>query len=76
MRTEISAKFRREGITAELHQQRRAGRSWWTDAQARFGLSLSVGLTGPGEGAADAGRGRRAGGQPFRRDRLQRSQRP
>ena len=42
MRTEISAKFRREGITAELAAAGLELRSWWTDAQARFGLSLSV----------------------------------
>jgi L-histidine N-alpha-methyltransferase len=42
MRTEISAKFRREGITAELATAGLELRSWWTDAQARFGLSLSV----------------------------------
>jgi L-histidine Nalpha-methyltransferase len=42
MRTEISAKFRREGITAELAAAGLKLRSWWTDPQARFGLSLSV----------------------------------
>ncbi len=42
MRTEISAKFRREGITAELAAAGLQLRSWWTDVQARFGLSLSV----------------------------------
>ena len=42
MRTEISAKFRRDGITAELAAAGLELRSWWTDSQARFGLSLSV----------------------------------
>jgi L-histidine Nalpha-methyltransferase len=42
MRTEISAKFRREGIAAELAAGGFDLRSWWTDQQARFGLSLSV----------------------------------
>jgi L-histidine N-alpha-methyltransferase len=42
MRTEISAKFRREGVAAELAAAGLELRSWWTDAQARFGLSLSV----------------------------------
>ena len=42
MRTEISAKFRREGVAAELADAGLELRSWWTDAQARFGLSLSV----------------------------------
>jgi L-histidine N-alpha-methyltransferase len=42
MRTEVSAKFRREGITAELAAAGFALRSWWTDAAAQFGLSLSV----------------------------------
>jgi len=42
MRTEISAKFRREGVAAELAGAGLELRSWWTDAQARFGLSLSV----------------------------------
>ncbi len=42
MRTEISAKFRREGITAELENARMDLRSWWTDSQGRYALSLSV----------------------------------
>jgi len=42
MRTEISAKFRRSGVTAELAAAGLTLRSWWTDPQARFGLSLSV----------------------------------
>jgi L-histidine N-alpha-methyltransferase len=42
MRTEISAKFRRSGVAAELAAAGLELRSWWTDARARFGLSLSV----------------------------------
>jgi L-histidine N-alpha-methyltransferase len=41
MRTEVSAKFRREGIEAELAAAGLALRSWWTDPQGLFGLSLS-----------------------------------
>jgi L-histidine Nalpha-methyltransferase len=42
MRTEVSAKFREEGVRAELHAAGLALRSWWTDDNGRFGLSLSV----------------------------------
>jgi L-histidine Nalpha-methyltransferase len=42
MRTEVSAKFRRAGIQAELAAAGLAMRSWWTDQAGRFGLSLSV----------------------------------
>jgi len=42
MRTEISAKFRREGVAAELAAAGFAMRSWWTDPADQFGLSLSV----------------------------------
>ena len=42
MRTEVSAKFRRAGIEAELAAAGLAMRAWWTDAGERFGLSLSV----------------------------------
>ena len=42
MRTEVSAKFRREGVTAELAAAGFTMTSWWTDAAAQFGLSLSV----------------------------------
>ncbi len=41
LRTEISAKFRRDGITAELAAAGLAMRHWWTDSGNRFGLSLS-----------------------------------
>jgi L-histidine N-alpha-methyltransferase len=42
MRTEVSAKFRRERVAAELAAAGLAMRSWWTDEENRFGLSLSV----------------------------------
>jgi L-histidine N-alpha-methyltransferase len=42
MRTEISAKFRRGGVARELAAAGLDLRSWWTDSQARFGVSLSV----------------------------------
>jgi L-histidine Nalpha-methyltransferase len=42
MRTEVSAKFRRPGVAAELAAAGFAMRSWWTDAADQFGLSLSV----------------------------------
>jgi L-histidine N-alpha-methyltransferase len=42
MRTEVSAKFRRGGVEAELAEAGFALRSWWTDPGAQFGLSLSV----------------------------------
>jgi L-histidine N-alpha-methyltransferase len=42
MRTEVSAKFRRAGVEAELAAAGFTLRSWWTDAAGQFGLSLSV----------------------------------
>ena len=42
MQTEVSAKFRRAGIAAELTAAGFALRSWWTDDDGLFGLSLSV----------------------------------
>ncbi len=42
MRTEISAKFRRDGVAAELASAGFGVRRWWTDARGRFGLSLAV----------------------------------
>jgi L-histidine N-alpha-methyltransferase len=42
MRTEVSAKFRRDGVQAELAAAGLDMRSWWTDPGGRFGLSLSV----------------------------------
>jgi L-histidine Nalpha-methyltransferase len=42
LRTEISAKFRRAGITDELAAAGFALRHWWTDPDQLFGVSLSV----------------------------------
>ncbi|PYC80833.1 L-histidine N(alpha)-methyltransferase [Streptomyces tateyamensis] len=41
LRTEISAKFRREGVAAELAAAGFALHEWWTDSEGRFGLSLA-----------------------------------
>jgi L-histidine Nalpha-methyltransferase len=38
--TEISAKFERPGITAELDNAGFTNATWWTDTKARFALSL------------------------------------
>jgi L-histidine N-alpha-methyltransferase len=42
LRTEISAKFRREGVERELAAAGFRLAHWWTDAAGRFGLSLAV----------------------------------
>lgn len=42
MLTEVSCKFRAEGIAAELAAAGLRRTHWWTDAAADFGLSLSV----------------------------------
>jgi dimethylhistidine N-methyltransferase/ergothioneine biosynthesis protein EgtC len=41
MRTEVSAKFRRERVEAELADAGFALRRWWTDPAARFAVSLA-----------------------------------
>ncbi|MBV8951298.1 MAG: L-histidine N(alpha)-methyltransferase, partial [Actinobacteria bacterium] len=41
MRTEISAKFRRDRVEAELADAGLELRHWWTDAGGDFALSLS-----------------------------------
>ncbi|MGV9454884.1 L-histidine N(alpha)-methyltransferase [Streptomyces sp. NPDC003635] len=40
--TEISAKFRKEGVRAELSAAGLELTHWWTDEEGRFALSLSV----------------------------------
>jgi L-histidine N-alpha-methyltransferase len=40
IRTEISAKFRREGLREEMAQAGFVERQWWTDSKDRFALSL------------------------------------
>ncbi|WDO04649.1 L-histidine N(alpha)-methyltransferase [Streptomyces murinus] len=42
LRTEVSAKFREEGVSRELAAAGLELTHWWTDAQDRFALSLSV----------------------------------
>ncbi|MFE9774818.1 L-histidine N(alpha)-methyltransferase [Streptomyces sp. NPDC005931] len=42
LRTEVSAKFRKEGVRAELSAAGLEMTRWWTDAEGRFALSLSV----------------------------------
>ncbi|MFJ6216019.1 L-histidine N(alpha)-methyltransferase [Streptomyces sp. NPDC092296] len=42
LRTEMSAKFRRRGVAAELAAAGLALAHWWTDPEERFGLSLAV----------------------------------
>ncbi len=42
LRTEVSAKFRREGLAAELADAGFAPDHWWTDPQDRFALSLAT----------------------------------
>jgi L-histidine N-alpha-methyltransferase len=42
LRTEISAKFRREGVARELATAGLDLREWWTDPAGDFALSLSV----------------------------------
>ncbi|GAA4326455.1 L-histidine N(alpha)-methyltransferase [Streptomyces venetus] len=42
MRTEVSAKFRQEGVRAELFASGLELAHWWTDGAGRFALSLSV----------------------------------
>jgi L-histidine Nalpha-methyltransferase len=41
MRTEVSAKFRREGVGTELATAGLELTHWWTDREGRFALSLS-----------------------------------
>ncbi|MGY1663542.1 L-histidine N(alpha)-methyltransferase [Geodermatophilus sp. SYSU D00705] len=42
LRTEVSAKFRRDGVEAELAAAGLALTHWWTDPDGDFALSLSV----------------------------------
>ncbi|WP_129305367.1 L-histidine N(alpha)-methyltransferase [Streptomyces sp. L2] len=42
LRTEVSAKFRRDGVTGELAAAGMELTHWWTDKAGRFALSLSV----------------------------------
>ena len=40
LHTEISAKFHRHGVEAELDKAGFTSAAWWTDSEARFALSL------------------------------------
>ncbi|MFR9787529.1 L-histidine N(alpha)-methyltransferase [Streptomyces sp. MB22_4] len=42
LRTEVSAKFRKDGVSRELAAAELELTHWWTDTQDRFALSLSV----------------------------------
>ncbi|MET7396133.1 L-histidine N(alpha)-methyltransferase [Dactylosporangium sp. NPDC005572] len=42
MRTEVSAKFRPEGLRQELAEAGFSLRHWWTDDAARFGVALAT----------------------------------
>ncbi|WP_281153980.1 L-histidine N(alpha)-methyltransferase [Streptomyces sp. HYC2] len=42
LRTEVSAKFRKDGVSAELDAAGLGLERWWTDGEERFALSLSV----------------------------------
>lgn len=54
VRTEISAKFRRRGVRDELAAAGFALERWWTDQQARFGVSLARAI-GTDAGESDGG---------------------
>ena len=47
LRTEISAKFRRERVADELAAAGLELRSWWTDPAGDFALSLAVPIDQP-----------------------------
>ncbi|GAA2299840.1 L-histidine N(alpha)-methyltransferase [Streptomyces kunmingensis] len=42
LRTEVSAKFRREGVQSELAAAGLELTQWWTDSEGRFAVSLST----------------------------------
>ena len=42
MLTEVSCKFRPDGVAAELAEAGLRRTRWWTDAAGDFGLSLAV----------------------------------
>jgi L-histidine N-alpha-methyltransferase len=56
MRTEVSAKFRRTGVAAELAAAGLSMTSWWSDPGGDFGVSLAV----PAHDSRGAGRSPRA----------------
>jgi L-histidine N-alpha-methyltransferase len=42
IRTEVSAKFRREGVEKELAEAGFSLEQWWTDPEGRFAVSLAA----------------------------------
>ncbi|MFD0366669.1 L-histidine N(alpha)-methyltransferase [Streptomyces sp. NPDC059071] len=48
LRTEVSAKFRQEGVRAELAEAGFTLSHWWTDEKGRFALSLATADRAPG----------------------------
>lgn len=52
MRTEISAKFRRAGVAADLAAAGHRLEHWWSDPAGDFALSLSVPVPGGVKGPA------------------------
>ncbi|GIF08150.1 L-histidine N(alpha)-methyltransferase [Actinoplanes siamensis] len=50
IRTEISAKFRRDGLDAELSAAGFALRHWWSDPRGWFGVALAQAVTSDGTG--------------------------
>jgi L-histidine N-alpha-methyltransferase len=42
LRTEVSAKFREEGVRGEMAAAGLEMTHWWTDQEGRFALSLSM----------------------------------
>lgn len=57
LRTEVSAKFRRDTVDAELRAAGLVMRDWWTDPDGDFALSLSVPDTAPRHGTAGSAAG-------------------
>jgi L-histidine Nalpha-methyltransferase len=55
MRTEVSAKFRRDGVQRELAAAGFTVRNWWTDPGGRYALSLARASEGRSEGRVAGG---------------------
>src|SRR5262249_55077845 len=50
LHTEVSAKFRREGVAGELAAAGFAARRWWTDPAGRFAQTLAEAVALPASG--------------------------
>ncbi len=59
--TEVSAKFRRAGITAELEAAGFVPLGWWTDASGDFAVALAQRATTTSPASTDGRRGARSG---------------